>query len=66
VGARPYLPGEWATSPDRRAQARVPEEMRFAAKPELGRQILADLHAEGRLPPWVTGDEVHGACPGLR
>src|SRR5690606_30505645 len=31
-----------------------------------GRQILADLHAEGRLPPWVTGDEVYGADPKLR
>jgi SRSO17 transposase len=66
VGARPYLPREWATDPDRRAAARVPEEMVFATKPELGRQILADLHAEGRLPPWVTGDEVYGADPNLR
>lgn len=66
VGARPYLPREWATDPDRRARARVPEEVAFATKPQLGRQILADLHAEGRLPPWVTGDEVYGADPNLR
>ena len=66
VGARPYLPREWATDPDRRARARVPQEITFATKPELGRQILADLHAEGRLPPWVTGDEVYGADPNLR
>src|SRR5690606_5612392 len=43
-----------------------PEEVVFATKPELGRQILADLHAEGRLPAWVTGDEVYGADPKLR
>jgi SRSO17 transposase len=66
VGARPYLPREWATDPDRRAQARVPEELAFATKPQLGRQILADLHAERRLPPWVSGDEVYGADPNLR
>jgi SRSO17 transposase len=66
VGARPYLPREWATDADRRAQARVPEELTFATKPQLGRQILADLHAEGRLPPWVSGDEVYGADPNLR
>lgn len=66
VGARPYLPREQAADPDRRARARVPEDVVFATKPELGRQILADLHAEGRLPPWVTGDEVYGAHPGLR
>jgi SRSO17 transposase len=66
VGARPYLPREWATDPDRRARARVPEEVAFATKPQLGRQILADLHTEGRLPSWVTGDEVYGADPNLR
>jgi SRSO17 transposase len=66
VGARPYLPREWANDPDRRAAARVPEDVAFATKPQLGRQILADLHAEGRLPPWVSGDEVYGADPHLR
>jgi SRSO17 transposase len=66
VGARPYLPREWATDPDRRERAGVPEEIVFATKPELGRQILADLHAEGRLPGWVTGDEVYGRDPNLR
>jgi SRSO17 transposase len=66
VGARPYLPREWATDPQRRARAGVPEELAFATKPQLGRQILADLHTEGRLPPWVSGDEVYGADPNLR
>jgi SRSO17 transposase len=44
----------------------VPEDLVFETKPELGRQILAELHAEGRLPAWVTADEVYGAHPGLR
>ena len=66
VGARPYLPAEQAADPDRRAQGGVPEDLVFATKPELGRQLLADLHAEGRLPAWVTGDAVYGAHPGLR
>ncbi|GAA1299924.1 hypothetical protein Psi02_77380 [Planotetraspora silvatica] len=66
VGARLYLPAEQAADAARRRQARVPEEVKFATKPELGRQILAGLHAEGRLPPWVTGDEVYGRDPGLR
>ncbi len=30
------------------------------------KQVLADLHAEGRLPGWVTEDEVYGRDPGLR
>lgn len=66
VGARPYLPKEWAGDVERRQAARVPEGVDFATKPEPGRRILADLHAEGRLPPWVTGDEVYGRDPGLR
>lgn len=66
VGARPYLPKEWADDTDRRTAAGVPGELEFATKPELGRQILADLHAEDRLPPWVTGDEVYGRDPRLR
>ncbi len=66
AGARLYLPAEQATDTDLRTRARVPEKTTFATKPELGRQILADLHAEGRLPAWVTGDEVYGACPKLR
>ena len=66
VGARLYLPAEQATDEGRRKQARVPEDLVFATKPELGRQILAELHAEGRLPAWVTGDEVYGRDPGLR
>jgi SRSO17 transposase len=66
VGARLYLPTEWAGDADRREQAGVPEDTVFATKPELGRQILADLHAEGPLPARVTGDEVYGNDPRLR
>lgn len=66
VGARLYLPAEWATDTVRRERAGVPGDVVFATKPELGRRILADLHAEGRLPGWVTGDEVYGRDPGLR
>lgn len=66
VGARLYLPREQAADPELRERAGVPQGLEFATKPELGRQILADLRAEGRLPGWVTGDEVYGAHPGLR
>lgn len=66
VGARLYLPREWADDPARRLAAGIPVDVGFATKPGLGRQILADLHADGTLPPWVTGDEVYGRDPGLR
>jgi SRSO17 transposase len=66
VDARPYLPKEWADDPARRAQAGVPDDVEFKTKPQLGTDILADLHAAAALPPWVTGYEVYGRDPALR
>jgi SRSO17 transposase len=66
VGARLYLPREWAGDDTRRSAAGVPEDLEFATKPELGRRLLASLHAQDRLPGWVTGDEVYGRDPRLR
>jgi SRSO17 transposase len=66
VDARPYLPKEWADDPERRAQAGVPDDVKFKTKPQLGIDILAGLHAAGALPPCVTGDEVYGRDPALR
>jgi SRSO17 transposase len=66
VGARLYLPQEWAADPARRERAGVPEDVVFKTKPELGIDILTDLLAANALPPWVTGDEVYGRDPALR
>jgi SRSO17 transposase len=66
VGARPYLPREWADDDRRRARAKVPDEVVFKTKPTLATDILADLHAAGLLPPWATGDEVYGRDKTLR
>jgi SRSO17 transposase len=61
VAARLYLPAEWADDPHRRKAAKVPAHVGFATKPQLAVQMLAELHAEGSLPPWLTGDEVYRA-----
>jgi SRSO17 transposase len=66
VGARPYLPREWAEDADRRARAGVPEHVVFKTKPALAMDLLADLNAAGLLPPWATGDEVYGRDKALR
>ena len=55
-----YLPREWATAPDRRAVAGVPEEVPCATKPQLARQLIARALAAGVPGGWVTGDSVYG------
>lgn len=61
-----YLPASWTGDPARMAAAGIPEDVRFATKPQLaGRMIAAALDA-GVQCAWVTGDEVYGADPRLR
>lgn len=62
-----YLPEEeWATDKERREEAGVPEEVRFATKGELARSML-ERAFEAEVPAsWVTGDEVYGNDGNLR
>lgn len=61
-----YLPQTWAEHADRRAEAGVPDQVRFATKPKLGRAMLARAHAAGVPFSWVTADSVYGADYALR
>jgi len=61
-----YLPRSWADNTDRRAAAGVPDEVAFATKPALARQMIARALDAGVPACWVTGDEVYGADPSLR
>jgi len=62
-----YLPREeWADDPLRRAEAGVPEEVRFATKGELAKEMLRRAF-EARVPArWVVADTVYGTARGLR
>ena len=66
MGARPYLPKDWAEDPQRRERAGVPLEVVFKTKPQLAVDLLTDLDTAGVLPAWVTGDEVYGPDGRLR
>jgi SRSO17 transposase len=55
-----YLPKEWAEDGERRREAGVPQEIAFATKPELARQMLARAFAAGVPATWVSGDEIYG------
>jgi SRSO17 transposase len=61
-----YLPEDWARDRTRRAEAHVPEEVRFATKPEQAMAMLEHAWDQGVPMRWVTGDEVYGDAPRLR
>jgi SRSO17 transposase len=61
-----YLPKAWTDDPVRCQQAGVPEDRRFATKPQLARQMLARAFAAGVPATWVAGDSVYGGDRRLR
>ena len=66
IAVRLYVPKDWAEDQDRCAAAGIPPELEFATKPQLAVKMVMQLVAEGRCPPWVTGDEVYGRDTKLR
>jgi SRSO17 transposase len=61
-----YLPREWAEDAERRQEAGVPQEVRFATKPQLARRMLERAFAAGVPAAWVTGDSIYGGDRRLR
>jgi SRSO17 transposase len=66
IEARLYVPKDWADDHQRCQAAGIPDDLEFSTKPQLAAEIVKDLLAEGRCPPWVTGDEVYGRDTKLR
>lgn len=63
---RLYLPHEWCDDPERRAQAKVPEDILFRTKPQQALAMLEHAWEQGVPMRWVTGDEMYGDAPDLR
>lgn len=61
-----YLPKAWTDNPTRRAEAGVPETVRFATKGALAKAMLRRAFDGGVPAAWITGDTVYGTDPGLR
>ena len=55
-----YLPEDWASDTERRTKAGVPEEVRFATKPQIALQQLRALLAEGAPSYCVLADAGYG------
>lgn len=61
-----YLPKQWTESKERRAAAGVPDNAKFATKPQLARQMIERAVASGVPCKWVTGDAIYGNDRSLR
>jgi SRSO17 transposase len=63
---RLFLPEEWTKDAPRCREAKVPEAVTFATKPQLAQAMLDHAFALGIPAAWVTGDEGYGSAPALR
>ncbi len=63
---RLYLPKQWCRDSKRRARAKVPEDVVFATKTELGTEMIGDAIGAGVPFGFVAGDEVYGRSSKLR
>ena len=61
-----YLPEKWTGDRERCRAAGIGDEVAFATKPELARQMIERAVKAGVPFAWVTGDEVYGGNPELR
>ena len=56
-----YLPREWTDDQQRRDEAGVPAEVKFATKPQLALRMIERAWQAGINAMWVTADEVYGS-----
>jgi len=61
-----YLPQDWVEDGPRCRAAGIPEEVDFATKPMLGKQMLERAFKAAMPCGWVAGDEVYGRDSKLR
>ncbi|WP_165945665.1 IS701 family transposase [Micromonospora sp. KC606] len=61
-----YLPRSCICDPQRCERAAVPDDVKFATKPEHARTMLSRAIAAGVPFAWFSADEAFGQNPGLR
>jgi SRSO17 transposase len=61
-----YLPEDWTGDRPRCRAAGIPDDVAFATKPELARQLLERARATGVPAAWVTADSIYGDDRHLR
>lgn len=66
VDRRLYLPKDWAGDEARRGKAHVPEDVAFATKPAMAREMIARSLDAGLPCAWVLADALYGSDYRLR
>jgi len=66
IDRRLYMPEVWIEDKPRCTEAGVPEELKFATKPELALEMLQEATAAGMPYKWVTGDCAYGDSRAIR
>lgn len=61
-----YLPTSWTDSRARRLEARIPDQVTFKTKPELGLEMIRRALADGVPRGVVLGDSAYGSSSELR
>jgi SRSO17 transposase len=61
-----YLPKEWCDDPERRRKAKIPDEIEFKTKPELGKELICRAGGWDIARAPVLGDEAYGENTVLR
>jgi SRSO17 transposase len=55
-----YLPKSWASDPERRVAAHVPDSIAFATKPAIAARMIEGAIASDVPFSWVAGDSIYG------
>ena len=66
IDRRLYLPEAWAKDAGRRAEARVPDDIAFATKPQIACELIAATLDTGMPCAWVLADALYGSDSRLR
>jgi SRSO17 transposase len=66
IDRRLYLPESWAGDAERRAKAYVPEDVAFATKVSMARELIAAALDAGAPCRWVLADALYGGDYKLR
>ena len=66
IDRRLYLPEAWVKDSNRRRKAQVPEDVGFATKPAIARDLITSALDAGVPCAWVLADALYGSDSRLR